>query len=122
MNIIFNFKKPGRFATAAAIVLLLSSAACSSATSNSSSESSGAAVSVVASTNVWGDVATQVAGALAGHAVSVRSIITDPAADPHSYEVTTRDELAIKRADVIVENGGGYDDFVGRMRSAAGGK
>jgi zinc/manganese transport system substrate-binding protein len=28
--------------------------------------------------------------------------------------------LAIARADVIVQNGGGYDDFVGEMRAAAG--
>lgn len=117
MNIVFNFSKPRRIASAAAAAgLLLAGAGCSS------SSSAEGTVSVVASTNVWADVATHVAGGLAGDRVRVKAIITDAAADPHSYEVSTRDELAIKRADLIVENGGGYDDFVGRMRSAAGAK
>jgi zinc/manganese transport system substrate-binding protein len=78
------------------------------------------AVRVVASTNVWGDVATQVAGGLAGTKVEITSLITDPAADPHSYEASTRNELAVSRADVIIQNGGGYDDFVTSLRSASG--
>jgi zinc/manganese transport system substrate-binding protein len=77
-------------------------------------------ISVVASTSVYGDLAAQVAGTLAGGKVRVTSIITDPAADPHSYEASTRTELAISRADVIIENGGGYDDFVDRLRKATG--
>ena len=73
------------------------------------------AVSVVASTDVWGDVAGQVAGNQAGHAVRITSIINDPVQDPHSYEATARDRIALDRADVVIENGGGYDDFVSKM-------
>src|SRR3954452_884806 len=118
MNIVFNFSKRRRrlVPIAAAVALALGGAGCAS------SGAAGGAVSVVASTNVWAAVASEVVGNLGGGAVTVKAIITDPAADPHSYEVSARDELAIKRADVIVENGGGYDDFVGRMRSASGAK
>ncbi len=76
-----------------------------------SSGGSGAAdgkVSLVASTDVWGHIAEQVGG----DRVDVTSIITDPAADPHSYEADTKVKLAISKAAVVVENGGGYDDFV----------
>ncbi len=79
----------------------------------------GATVSVVASTDVWGDVAAQVAGALAPSHVRITSIITDPDADPHSYEASTQNQLALSRADIVVENGGGYDDFVATMLRAS---
>jgi len=112
MNIIPNFKKLGALLVAAALV----TAGCSSAASTAG------AVSLVASTSVWADVTRQVVGGLGSSRVSIKAIITSPTADPHSYEVSTRDELAIKNADVIVENGGGYDDFMATMRSAAGAK
>jgi zinc/manganese transport system substrate-binding protein len=42
----------------------------------------------------------------------VRSIIQDPAADPHSDESTPADAAAITGADLVVVNGGGYDEWV----------
>ncbi len=71
-------------------------------------------LTVVASTNVWGAVA----GAVAGPDAQVRSIIADPAGDPHSYESTPADAAAISRADLVVANGGGYDTFVDKVTSA----
>ncbi|MET9358663.1 zinc ABC transporter substrate-binding protein [Streptomyces sp. NPDC006617] len=68
-------------------------------------------VKVVASTNVYGSIAEQIGG---DH-VDVTSIISDPAQDPHSYEADTRNQLAISKARLVIENGGGYDDFVERM-------
>jgi len=65
-------------------------------------------IRVVASTDVYGDIAKQIGGSR----VSVYSIITDPAQDPHSYQADAQVQLALSRADVVIENGGGYDDFV----------
>lgn len=65
-------------------------------------------LAVVTSTNVWGAVATAVGGA----EVAVTSIVSDPAADPHSYEVTAKDAATLQGAALVVRNGGGYDDFV----------
>jgi zinc/manganese transport system substrate-binding protein len=62
----------------------------------------------VATTNVWGSVAS----AIAGPGVEVRSIIQDPTADPHSYESTPADAAALTNADLVVFNGGHYDDWV----------
>lgn len=94
------------FAAAALTVLALSAAsACSSDGDAGGTEGDG--VTVVTSTNVWGDVVSQVGGEL----VDVTSIIDDPSADPHSYEGNARVQLALSRADLVVLNGGGYDDF-----------
>jgi zinc/manganese transport system substrate-binding protein len=73
----------------------------------------------VASTDVWGDVVRQVAGTLAGTEVQITSLITNPSADPHSYEANTQNLLALSKATLVVENGGGYDDFVDSMLTSA---
>lgn len=72
---------------------------------------------VVASTNVWASV-TQAVG---GDAVEVTGIISDPAADPHSYESTPSDAATVSDADLVVYNGGGYDQFMTDILSSAGG-
>ncbi len=53
-----------------------------------------------------------------GRTREVRSIISDPAGDPHSYESTPADAAAISRADLVVANGGGYDTFVDKVTDA----
>jgi zinc/manganese transport system substrate-binding protein len=65
-------------------------------------------VTVVASTNVWGSVAS----AVGGDEASVTSIIADPAGDPHSYQMTPKDVAELTGAQLVVFNGGGYDEFV----------
>jgi zinc/manganese transport system substrate-binding protein len=66
------------------------------------------AIAVVASTSVYGDIVESVGTGF----VEVTSIIDSDSQDPHSYEVSARDELRISRAELIVENGGGYDAFM----------
>ncbi|AXE39341.1 metal ABC transporter solute-binding protein, Zn/Mn family [Acidipropionibacterium virtanenii] len=92
-------------AAGAAAACLIPLAACSS--QDSPSGSADGRVSVVASTNVWGSVAKEVAGS---HA-DVTSVISSPEQDPHDYEATARDKLAFRKAAVTVVNGGGYDDW-----------
>jgi zinc/manganese transport system substrate-binding protein len=65
-------------------------------------------INVVASTNVYGDIAKTIGG----DKVSVTAIITKTSQDPHSYEATAQDRLAVSKAEVVIENGGGYDDFL----------
>jgi len=73
-------------------------------------------LSIVASTIVYGDIASQIAG----DAATVTSIITSAAQDPHSYEASAQDQLAISKADVVIENGGGYDPFIDTLLDASG--
>lgn len=77
----------------------------------SASPVSSSAVPVVASTDVYGDIVRQIGGSK----VAVTSVISDPDQDPHSYEANTQNQLALSKAKVVIENGGGYDDFVDRM-------
>jgi zinc/manganese transport system substrate-binding protein len=72
------------------------------------------ATTVVASTDVWGSVASAVAG---GH-VAVRSILTGADADPHSYAASPADAAAIADAALVIHNGGGYDPWVDRVLAA----
>ncbi len=102
---------------ALSLTMLVSGCGSSSDETGAASASSagGASVSVVTSTNVYGDIVKQIAG----DKVSITSIITDPGADPHSYEANTRTQLELSKADVVIENGGGYDDFVDTMLKSA---
>jgi zinc/manganese transport system substrate-binding protein len=68
-------------------------------------------ISIVTSTNVYGEIASQVGGDL----VEVTSIIDDPSQDPHSFEADARVQLALSKADIVIENGGGYDAFVDQL-------
>ena len=75
-----------------------------------------ARLQIVASTNVYGDIATQIAGAGA----DVTSLITSPGQDPHSYEASAQNQLAIADADLVIHNGGGYDEFIDTLLDASG--
>ncbi|MFF7132660.1 zinc/manganese transport system substrate-binding protein [Streptomyces sp. SAI-126] len=103
-----------------ASVALLAGCGSSSDSGNDGSAAAAPAgsskVAVVASTNVYGDIVSRIGG----DKVSVTSVISDPDQDPHSYEASTQNQLALSKAKVVVENGGGYDDFVDRMLKSSG--
>jgi zinc/manganese transport system substrate-binding protein len=105
------FKATALFATLAIASLAL--AGCSP---TAPSRAAGGKITIVASTDVWGDIAKQIGG----DAVTMTSIISDPAQDPHSYEANAQVQLALSKADVVIENGGGYDDFVDTLLKGAG--
>lgn len=95
-------------AASAGLALLLTACAAPAATSTSGSS---AAIEVVTSTNVYGDIVK----AIGGDKVKVTSIITKTSQDPHSYEANAQDKLAVSKAKLVVENGGGYDDFLHKL-------
>jgi zinc/manganese transport system substrate-binding protein len=97
-----------RLPLAAALLLALSACATPSATENR--------IQVVASTNVYGSIAAAIGGDL----VAITSIIDNPSQDPHSFEASAQHQLAISRADVVMENGGGYDQFIQTLLEGSG--
>ena len=101
-----------RLPAALAAVLVFALAGCSAPSSADDGR-----LSVVASTNVYGDLARVVGGDL----VAVTSIIDSDSQDPHEFEASARTQLALSRADIVIENGGGYDDFVDSLLAAIGG-
>jgi zinc/manganese transport system substrate-binding protein len=94
--------------------LIVGSALLLTACSSDPASSSKDAPSVVASTNVYGSVAQLIGGSR----VDVVSIIDGAGKDPHEYEASARDRLAVSQADVVVENGGGYDTFMESLLSS----
>ncbi|GAA4194335.1 hypothetical protein GCM10022219_17360 [Microbacterium oryzae] len=76
----------------------------------------GDGIAVVASTSVYASLAEQ----LVGDAAEVSAIVDSPTQDPHSYEATARDQLAVEGADLAILNGGGYDHFMEELVEAAG--
>ncbi|GLZ48697.1 metal ABC transporter substrate-binding protein [Actinomycetospora sp. NBRC 106375] len=101
-------RRPAGLVAAVLGALLLVAGCSGSGDSAAPAPAEGRTLQVVATTNVWGSVVS----AIAGPGVEVRSIIQDPAADPHSYESTPTDAAAITGADLVVFNGGGYDEWV----------
>ncbi len=71
-------------------------------------------VQVTAAENFWGSIASQIGGEHA-HVVS---IITNPNTDPHAYEPTASDARLLAQAQMVVENGLGYDPWVPKLLSA----
>jgi zinc/manganese transport system substrate-binding protein len=98
----------------AVVVAIATTLALSSCSPSDDAAPATDGIQVVASTNVYGDVVEQIGGDL----VDVTSIMADPSADPHSYEASAQTQLALSKAALVIENGGGYDDFVDTLLDA----
>ncbi|WP_219419960.1 metal ABC transporter solute-binding protein, Zn/Mn family [Pseudonocardia nigra] len=107
-----------RSAVAALAALALAGCGSQAAPGTADQPGADAPINVVASTDVYGSIAD----AVGGDRVTVEALITDPAADPHSYESTPADAATVADAAIVVFNGGGYDPFVPQLVEAAGGE
>ncbi|MCT1445072.1 zinc ABC transporter substrate-binding protein [Corynebacterium sanguinis] len=98
-------------AGAAVFATSLFLASCSTGGTDTTTAASGtpaeaAADTVVATTNVWADVA----GSVLGEAVP--AVISNPATDPHDFEPAAADLAKVTQAKVLVANGGTYDNAI----------
>jgi len=69
---------------------------------------------VAVTTNILGDVVTEVVGDAADVMV-----LMPPGADPHSFEVSAQEAARLRAADLVVENGLGLEEGVARHVEAA---
>ncbi len=74
----------------------------------------GGQLRVVAAENFWGSIASQ----LGGSRVSVKSIVVGPDTDPHSYEPTASDGVALAESQMAIVTGTGYDAWAPRLIAA----
>lgn len=86
---------------------VLGLSACSQGATGNSAADDGT-IKVVATTDVYANVVEEIGG---DH-VEITPLIASTTVDPHSYEATSQDRLAVKDADMVVVNGGGYDAFL----------
>jgi zinc/manganese transport system substrate-binding protein len=82
--------------------------------STTSAESPSGVLNVVAAENFWGSIASQ----LGGSNVRLESVITSPATDPHDYEPTAADARTLAGAQMVIENGIGYDPWAEKLIAA----
>jgi zinc/manganese transport system substrate-binding protein len=111
-----TFIRPGLgLASAAIIVTTLGLAGVSAAPAAASGTPR--VVHVVAAENFWGNITSQ----LGGRDVKVTSLITNPNADPHLFETDAADAARLAQAQVVIENGAGYDSWMSSLLGADGG-
>ena len=74
-------------------------------------------IRVVTSLNFYGEVAGQVAGRYG----QVTSIINNASVDPHDYQPSTQQAREISNANLVVQNGLGYDHWLTKLAQSNGG-
>lgn len=69
----------------------------------------------MAAENEYGDVASQIGG----KDVAVTSVESNPNTDPHTYEVSPGVAKEVASAQLLIQNGVGYDDFMTKIAAAS---
>lgn len=72
---------------------------------------------VITSTDVWAAVAT----AVGGEHAEVSALYRSPEGDPHEFEPSSADTARVEDANLIVMNGGHYDEFLSHAAEDAKG-
>jgi zinc/manganese transport system substrate-binding protein len=106
---------------ALAVVLALGVTLLASACSSSivgvagSGGSSGGKIVAVGAENEYADVIAQVGGKY----VQVSAIMSNPNTDPHTFEASASVARLVSSAQLVVQNGVGYDGFMNTIENAA---
>jgi zinc/manganese transport system substrate-binding protein len=98
----------------ASILAVCSGSLAGCGSQNATASTAAGRLPVVAAENFWGSIASQ----LGGDKVSVRSLIVNPNVDPHAYEPTAADAIALAQARMAIVNGVGYDAWASRLLGA----
>jgi zinc/manganese transport system substrate-binding protein len=106
---VFVKRRAAAAAVTAVAVMLVTS--CATKSSTPAASSTGTRLRVVAAENFWGSIATQIGGAK----VEVDSIITNPDTDPHDYDPNSADARSLANAQVVIDNGIGYDPWAAKL-------
>ncbi|KMO81760.1 High-affinity zinc uptake system binding-protein ZnuA precursor [Mycolicibacterium obuense] len=111
-------------AAAIALASPIALAACGSssepaASSTTASAAGGACptapVKVVVSVDQWGDVVSQLGGACA----TVTTVLAGSSVDPHDYEPAPSDATLFDGAQLVVLNGGHYDEWAAKLAASS---
>jgi len=98
----------GALATASILCAGLTSDAASAATKSS-------LIVAVGAENEYANVLSQIGGKY----VSVSSILNNPNTDPHTFEASVSVAEVVSKAELIVQNGVGYDGFMNTVEAAS---
>ncbi len=99
------------FAVSVLVATTVVSAPAQAATTHTSS----GIIHAVGAENEYADVLAQIGGRY----VSVSSILNNPNTDPHTFEASTRVAQEVSQAQLVVQNGVGYDHFMNNIEAAS---
>jgi zinc/manganese transport system substrate-binding protein len=100
-------------AAALAVGAALLASACSAA--SGSTHADGDAIVAVGAENEYANVIQQVGGKY----VQVSAIMSNPNTDPHTFEASASVARVVSAAQLIVQNGVGYDGFMNTIENAS---
>ncbi len=99
--------------TAVAVLAGLVTSGCS--TTGSATTQKPGVINAVGAENQYANVLAQIGGRY----VSVSSILDNPNTDPHTFESSPGVAEEVGAAQLVVQNGLGYDDFMNKIESAS---
>jgi len=111
--------RSGVLAVALPLAAVLLASACSSSSSSSGGNSTAAAASTtkitaIGAENEYADVISQIGGKY----VNVSAIMSNPNTDPHTFEASPAVAREVTAAQLIVQNGVGYDTWATTIENA----
>ena len=95
--------------------LAILTAGCAGGGADASSSSKPAVVNAIGAENEYANVVSQIGGRY----VHVSSILNNPNTDPHTFESSPSVAEEVSAAELIVQNGVGYDTFMNKIESAS---
>ena len=99
---------------AGAMAVALGTAACSTSTADSTGHGN-SVINAVGAENEYANVLSQIGGKY----VSVSAILDNPNTDPHTFEASPSVAAEVSSAQLIVQNGVGYDGWMNKIESAS---
>ena len=100
-------------AAVSAVGVALLASACSSALG--STHAAAGVIVAVGAENEYADVISQVGGKY----VQASAIMSNPNTDPHTFEASASVARTVSEAQLVVQNGVGYDTFINTIENAA---
>ena len=108
------FRSAKTLAVAGSVIAALLASACTSGPAAAPSAGPGGAIVAVGAENEYASVIQQVGGVY----VRASAIMSNPNTDPHTFEASTSVARQISSAQLVVQNGLGYDTFMTTIEDA----
>jgi zinc/manganese transport system substrate-binding protein len=109
----FSFRRAA--ATMALATVALLAAACSSTSASNADAVHGGAIVAVGAENEYASVIGQIGGKY----TQVTAILSNPNTDPHTFEASPSVAELVSSAQLVVQNGVGYDSFMNKIEAAS---
>jgi len=103
-----------RLALAAAVAVATVAAGCSSSGTSPDAANGTTVINAIGAENEYANVLAQIGGKY----VHVSSILNNPNTDPHTFEASPSVAAEVSAAQLIVQNGVGYDTFMNKIETA----